>query len=189
MDTFLTLAVGFGSALAGAVAGFVGANHLENEAMNRRRIGMVRAILGELRMNGSGVLQLLSFDQRGGIEYQSETWRQANFELAQFLPNGLYLNLVHIYGTLPLVQSQSEIIESHRFPDSVAEIAKSTVDRWLVQINEAITALLETPQGNAFRADWERLPSLDLATGNRVASEAANEVLAEVKGRAGNKTP
>lgn len=99
----LTIAiVGSGSALLGAVAGFFGAWFIEGRRAKETKRGMVRALLGELRRNGTLIFGRMA----SGVaipQLSSHTWESAQFELSGFLGRTTLDKLVSVYALLPAV--------------------------------------------------------------------------------------
>jgi len=158
MDVAVTIAVGFGSAVLGAVAGFLGAVSIDWNQLHRKRVGVVRSILGELRVNfSSAVLQLHYGKRLAG--YGAETWRAANFELAQFVGDPLYRKLLHIYWMMPAMEAISQQFDRETMEQPIRE----TLEKWLQSISETMDELLKLPEAAKFRKDWRSLPSLEEA--------------------------
>ena len=144
MDVTLTIIVGFGGAVVGAAAGFLGAVHIDRQRVHRTRVGMVRGLISELRQNGAAVIQVL-YSGAPAIEFSSDTWRSVRFELGQFLNVRLYEDIDFVYLTLPAVSGFS----SANFAVSVRQ--KRVYEEWLDRVKAAIRALLELPIAADFR--------------------------------------
>jgi len=145
MGIAITVIVGFGAALLGAGAGFVGALHIDTRRTRRTRTGVVRALIGELRQNRVAVTQVL----RGGTtaaEYSSDTWQAANFELAQFLGEALYQDILGLYITLPAVKFLSAVTSS-------AKEEQRLLEGWLERVKRAINDLQQLPEAAEFRPE------------------------------------
>jgi len=138
MDVAATVAVGFGSAvvgaLVGAIASFLGLVHIERQRVRRTKVGMLRAVIGELRQNATTVIQGL-YAGKPTLEFSSETWQSARFHLGEFLPEPLYYDIQFLYLTLPPVSSlfaepvsTSELIKSKELLYGWAERARRTID-------------------------------------------------------------
>jgi len=173
MDAAVIAVASFGSAVVGAVVGFAGAVFMERQRVRRTRVGIVRAVLGELRENASTALQVLHIGGRA-TEYSAETWRVANFELAQFVSDALYRKLLHIYSTLGAIERFSDQIGND---NSIARLAKKTLECWLTRINEAMNELLGLPEAAKFREEWRKLPSLKEEAARSLVDKAARRVL------------
>src|SRR3972149_2924436 len=95
MDVAAAVGVGFGSAVVGAVVGaiasFLGLVHIERQRVHRTRVGVVRAVVGGIRMR-----------------FSSETWQAAKFDLAQFVGDDLFRSLLFVYDVLPMIERVSE---------------------------------------------------------------------------------
>lgn len=145
MEIAITAIVGFGAALLGAAAGFVGALHIDTRRTRRLRTGVVRALIGELRQNGVAVIQVL---HRGttAAEYSSDTWQAANFELAQFLGEALYQDILVLYITLPAVKMLSAVTLS-------AKEDQRLLEGWLERAKKAMNDLQQLPEAAEFRPE------------------------------------
>ena len=145
MEIAITAIVGFGAALLGAAAGFVGALHIDTRRTRRTRTGVVRAVIGELRQNGVAVIEVLR-GGRAAAEYSSDTWQAANFELAQFLGEALYQDILVLYIALPAVKLLSAVASS-------AKEEQSLLEGWLERAKKAINDLQQLPEAAEFRAE------------------------------------
>ncbi len=153
MDVALTVIVGFGSAVVGAAAGFLGAVHIERQRLHQKRIGVVRATLGELRGNRACATQVLDGargPRRIGMSFSSETWQAAKFDLAQFVGDKLYRKLLFVYETLPIV----ERISQEPRPEGPDDPVKDWLSEWVEGIKEAMIGLLQLPEAATFRSEW-----------------------------------
>lgn len=146
MGVAITAIVGFASALVGAVVGFVGALHVDTRRTRRTRTGVVRALIGELRQNAAAVILALYSGSTPATDFSSETWRAANFELAQFLSEGLYKDILFIYQTLPVMKDFC----SHPVK---TQHAKAELQRWLERVKKAMSELQELPEAAKFRLE------------------------------------
>jgi hypothetical protein len=145
MGVAITVIVGFGAALLGAIAGFLGALHIDTRRTRRTRTGVVRALIGELRRNGTAVVQVL-YSGRAATEYSSDTWQAANFELAQFLSEPLYQDILVLYITLPTIKRFSNVSPS-------AKEQRKLLEGWLERAKKAINDLQQLPEAAGFRSE------------------------------------
>jgi hypothetical protein len=161
MDPAATVAVGFGSAVVGAVASFLGLLHIERQRLGRTRAGIVKAVLGELQGNGACAVQVL-YGARGPgrirMRFSSEAWHAGKFELAQFAPDDTYRMILFHYQTLPMIERLSEEPK----PEGPDDPVKDFVAEWEQGTKEAMIALLELPEAASFRSQWH----IRLAEGN-----------------------
>lgn len=141
----VTVIVGFGSAVLGGIAVFLGALYIERWRIRRTRTGVVRALIGELRQNAATVIGVL-YAGRPATQYSSETWQAANFELAQFLDGELYESIVFLYTMLPAVEDFSSR------PYSTKE-TKGLLADWLQRVAKAMTSLLQLREAGEFRPE------------------------------------
>lgn len=162
MEPAVTAVVAFGSALLGAIAGFLGAVYIERWRIRRTRKGIVRALLGELRQNAGAVITALHSGGPGVIKFSSETWRVARFELAQFLSEQLYKDILFIYDTLPTMED----LCSH--PVKIAP-AKAGLLKWEERVRKAMAELQEMP------GVWKFVPeSVEVPAGPEEAAKKAS---------------
>jgi hypothetical protein len=152
VELAITAIVGLGSALVGAAAGFLGALHIDTRRTRCTRTGVVRALIGELRRNGAAVVLVL-YGGRAATEYSSDTWQAANFELAQFLTEALYQDILVLYITLPAIKRLSNV-------GSSAKEQRRLLESWLERAKKAISELQQLPEAAGFRS--ERPESLAL---------------------------
>lgn len=130
--------------LAGVALGFTGQWLMERRRIHRTRIGIVRAVLGELRQNAATGIQLLDAGS-SATEFSSETWRSARFELGQFLDGPLYDELDFICSTLPAITryvSENVIM----LPGREGEKETRAVEEWLKRVKASIDRLQELPE-------------------------------------------
>jgi hypothetical protein len=145
MDVAATVAVGFGSAVVGAVAGFLGAVYIEWQRVRRRRVGILRALISELRQNGARVVQIL-YHGAAVTDFSAQTWSAAKFDLAQFIKGGLYDDLDFAYLTLPAVR----VMETENLTDLNS---RQLLEDWLGRMKQIISLLLQLPEAAEFRAN------------------------------------
>ena len=173
MDVALTAVIGFGSAVLGAVAGFLGAIYIEKQRLQRTRVGMVKAMLGELRANAAGAVRVLyAGPGNRSMLYSSETWMAANFELAQFIPDNTYEELLFIYQLLPDIERLSDTPQLGWSEDTVDLGVKSSLKQWIERIKRTMNDLLKLPEAAMFRHQWRIRP---------VEEDLAHETKNEVK--------
>ena len=103
-----TAAVGFGSALLGAAAGFGGVLYQSFEKNAARKNGVLTALGGELIDNGTAAL----FASLGNPEvepvFSSSVWRDGKFEVAHFVSKELFTLLLGIYSNIWLMDVASQ---------------------------------------------------------------------------------
>jgi len=153
MDVAAAAGVGFGSAVVGAIASFLGLIHIERQRLGRTRAGIIKAVLGELQGNGGCATQVLHGSRGPGrirMRFSSETWHAAKFELAQFVPDDLYRKLLFTYQTLPMMERLSEEPK----PEGRDDPVRDWVGEWLRGVKEAMAALLRLPEAASFRSQW-----------------------------------
>jgi hypothetical protein len=135
-ELWVVLAAAFGSALLGAIVGsagtFLGQKYLADQGWKRRRLGILRALVSELMQNGAAVTGVL---YQGGkaVEYSTEVWRAARFELAQFLRGELYEDVDFLYLTLPATQRLA-------IPP-VNEEVRRLLEKWLERLKATLRVL------------------------------------------------
>lgn len=106
----------------------------------------MRALIGELRQNAGAVLLTRFSGKPPAMKFSSQTWRAANFELAQFLSEKLYSDILFIYDMLPTMED---------FCSHPARIAatETALDQWLERVKKARSELLELPEAAKFRPE------------------------------------
>jgi len=158
MDVAAAVGVGFGSAVVGAVVGaiasFLGLVHIERQRVHRTRVGVVRAVVGELRGNAGCAVQV-RYGARGPgrirMRFSSETWQAAKFDLAQFVGDDLFRSLLFVYDVLPMIERVSE----EPGPEGADDPVRDWLDEWVERVKEAMIALLRLPEAATFRSQWE----------------------------------
>jgi hypothetical protein len=128
---------GLGGALVGSAVGFAGAVYIERWRLRRTRLGILRALAGELRRNAAR-LALARYSGRA-TRPAVETWTSVNSQLAQLLDQQLYEDILFLYMTL------HDVIELSRIPvDSrQADLATAWLDRYHAVVNELLALLPE----------------------------------------------
>jgi hypothetical protein len=158
--------------LGGVALGFAGQWFMEGQRVHRSRVGMVKAMLGELRANAAGAVRVLyAGPGNRSMLYSSETWRAANFELAQFIPDNMYEDLLLIYQLLPDIQRLSDTPRLGWSEDTVDLGVKSLLEQWIERIKRTMNDLLKLPEAATFRHQWRIRPVEE-----DLAHEAKNEV-------------
>jgi len=79
-------------------------------------------------------------------EYSSDTWQAANFELAQFLGEALYQDILVLYITLPAVKMLSAVTSS-------AKEDQRLLEGWLERAKKAMNDLQQLPEAAEFRPE------------------------------------
>ncbi len=126
-------------AFLGATATFLGQRHLSDRELKRRRIGIVRALLGELEHNGSrAVMAAVARRTTGG--YSSAVWDKAMFEIAQFDNRQIFGALLGVYGQLSFAVEASEAVRSP------ADGYYDTLRIWHDAVRKAYNLLLTDPR-------------------------------------------
>ncbi len=103
MDVAINVLVGFGSAVLGAVVGFLGSRQIERARQRERRRGIIAILEGDLSSN---VVKMRGFQRRIALPIEQrpfdlvgppscEFWIATRIEVAAFLP----LDLVYRLGT------------------------------------------------------------------------------------------
>jgi hypothetical protein len=120
--------------LAGVALGFAGQWLMDRQRMHRSRVGILRAVIGELRQNATTLVQGLHAG-KPTLEFSAETWQSARFHLGEFLPEPLYYDIQFLYLTLLPIRSlfaepvpTSELIKRKELPLGWADRARRTVD-------------------------------------------------------------
>ena len=134
--------------LAGVALGFAGQWLMETQRTRRTRSGIVKAMLGELRHNAGTFVDIRYAGWDLAPRFSTDTWEAARFELAQFVPDSLFEDLLFIYeDMLPRVGLR------------LAEASPQGADRWVSDCEERIKRsmkdLLSLPQAASFRGRWD----------------------------------
>lgn len=159
MDVALTIIVGFGGAIVGAVAGFLGAVHIERQQTERTRVGMLRALASELQQNAAATIGVLYSGRLTATDFDNSTWRDVRFELAQFVEHRLYEDLAFVYLGLPGIERLAEGTLGNLSDSPTQDL----VDKWLADLKDVRVRLIGLPQmrkfAGAFKRDWESTAS------------------------------
>jgi hypothetical protein len=130
--------------LAGVALAFTGQWLMERRRIERTRTGVLKAILGELRHNGGFFVEIraVGLDECAST-YSTDTWEAARFELAQFVPDDIFDDVLFIYeDMLPRVRSSS-----------FNEMGDPLV--YEERIKRSMKNLLSLPQASSFRTRWK----------------------------------
>ena len=151
----ITAGVGLVGAVIGSVATLAGQWLRDARELRRHRVGTIKAVLHELRMNAALVIARIGF---GGKISQVSTiaWQRSNHDLAQFLPDATYLLLATSYAQLPVADEMTEV-------DTLKKVLKSNptmLRSWFDDIVEVQERLLRSDYAIAFRAEWADLSNL-----------------------------
>jgi hypothetical protein len=139
--------------LAGVALGFAGQWLMERQRTHRTRVGMVKAMLGELRHNASVLVDARYVGPTRPLStFSTDTWDAARFELAQFVPDQLFEDLLFIYeDMLPRVQSRLDEW-CKAWPDKGVDNLLSKLEE---SIKRSMKDLLSLPQATSFRDRWQ----------------------------------
>ncbi len=160
----ITAAAGLVGAVIGSVATLAGQWVRDDRELRRHRVGTVRAVLGELRMNAVVIAATLpSHTSRDDVS--SEVWRRSNHDIAQFLPQETYINLVSIYARLPIVRA----VVPTGSTEQATENAFRALGGWIGDVVQVEREVLSLKYSADFRDQWSRLPSLQETFDKRLA--------------------
>ena len=112
-----TAAVGFGSALLGAMLGFAGSVYRTNQEQAKREQGVVRALLGELVDNTTFALMATTGHKKLG-SISTSVWNDAKLQIAQVTSRKMFGTLVGVYSSTRLMESAREELEA-RNPNAI----------------------------------------------------------------------
>jgi len=137
---------------------------MEMQRTRRTRVGLVKAVLGELRHN-AGVCVGIRYGgpPSSNPGYSTDTWEAARFELAQFVPDKIFEDLLFIYeDMLPRVQSLVQAW-GNVWPDAGIDSVVGECDE---RMKRAMKELLSLRYSGSFRNRWQiRLEGEDQAVG------------------------
>ena len=139
--------------LAGVALGFAGQWLMERQRTYRARVGMVKAILGELRHNASVFVDLRLVESgRPMCAFSTETWQAARFDLAQFVPDQVFEDVLFIYEDM-LPRARVRLDEWRKaWPDKgVDNLLSGLAER----IKGSMKDLLSLPEASSFRHRWD----------------------------------
>ena len=153
MDVAVTIIIGFGSAILGAAAGFLGAVHIENQRLARSRTGMLRALQAELQHNVASLyVARHTVGNRKVIEYSDSTWRLVQCDIAQFLDHRLYVKLATMYLSFASLYTTMDMMAEAGV--ALDEEWQKALDALRTDMQEVREGLLDTPQLQRFKADY-----------------------------------
>lgn len=159
MDVMIIVTVGFGSAILGAAAAFLGQKYLADREFKRRRVGLLRALMGELQQNGTAVTSSI-LTGADVVNHTSKTWEEFRVELGQFLPPNLYEDVDFIYLLTPSIVEQSK------------NGNQTAIDMWSNRLQIVRKQLRGLPEAKEFRSRYDDMDD---------AIEAADAQLNETK--------
>jgi hypothetical protein len=121
---------------------------MEKQRTRRTRVGIVKAMLGELRHNASIFVHI----QAVGLDpsppsWSTDTWEAARFELAQFTPDALFEDLLFIYEDM--ISYVGLILG--QWPNAEVDKKLITCEE---RIKRAMDDLLSLPYAASFRNRW-----------------------------------
>lgn len=152
--------IGFGGALLGAVAGFLGAVYMERRRTQRTWLGMMRAVAAEMRENAASVVMAQYSGQQQDFSF--EAWHAARFELAQFLDKKLFDDILMVYMLLPNVVTVSATVGQ-----------SEPVQTWLDKSNKTRIALeQQLPRGMRLGPEPDVIPTSKETTARREGNSA-----------------
>ena len=106
-----------------------------------------------MRLNASLIVALLpSGDERG--EVSDAAWRRSNHDLAQFLPQDTYIDLVTNYAGLQF--ARAIVNPGIKTKESKFEGLRP----WIELAAELESSLLALDYSAEFREEWSKLPSI-----------------------------
>ena len=153
-----TVAAGLVGAVIGSGATLAGQWFLNARQLYRHRVGVVKAILGELRANASVILASLGYGGRDPSETTAEAWHRSNHDLAQFVPEKTYISLSMVYAILPVA---SKLLDPETFKHQVkSDPGLSDLRKWVDSVVEVEEQLLELVHAAHFKEEWRKLPNI-----------------------------
>jgi hypothetical protein len=142
-----TETVAFGSALLGVAGGFIGALMLESMRVRRRRNGIIRALLIEMRHNGFVAVELIHADV-ALLRFTDEVWQASRLELAEFLKRNLYERIATTYLRVLMLERAEHVYSDGKPPSNAT---REFAQAYLRDLKEVIRFLaLEMPMAILF---------------------------------------
>ena len=154
----ITAGVGLVGAVIGSVATLAGQWFRDTRELRRHRVGVVKAILGELRANASVILASLGYGGHDPSETTAEAWHRSNHDLAQFVPEETYISLSMVYAMLPVASKLLDPETLKRHVKSDPEL--SDLRKWVDSVVEVEEQLLELVHAAHFKEEWRKLPNI-----------------------------
>ena len=146
-EAIFGLASGLLGAVIGSTATFTGQLYLGGRQTDRRRKGMIRALLGELRLNAGNINRAVRLKVYSASVSQ-RVWFEANFEIAQFLPDSTYFQLQAVYA---------DVADIQRFSETKSDEDLVRIRSWIGHVVEAESMLLAIKHASDFREKWLEL--------------------------------
>ncbi len=103
MDSLVLAIVAFGSAIVGSLVGFVGSRHLAIRDERTRQIGVIRALLGELGTNSSGIVQAVVAGRMVGT-LSSAVWDDEKIDIVLGVNRSAFSLLITLYNQMPTIR-------------------------------------------------------------------------------------
>src|SRR5574341_1595980 len=151
MEVFAALTIGLIGAFVGAGLSHASSTAFEKQRTQRRRAGILRALVGELDVNSFAAVGIIHSQGHVGT-IATETWRNANLELAQFIENRLYRRLLALYAQVPVLESVS--LHARQEGQSVVESLRHILDRWIEDNDSLIQELVQCPEARGIREEY-----------------------------------
>lgn len=149
-EAWAIASVGFGSAVLGAVAGFLGTQYQTFRANAARKNGVLTALAGELVENSNAALIASLGNPEPIPSYSSAVWRDGKFEVAHFVSKEVFTLLLGIYSNIRLIEDASgKLRDGHK---SQVE----TIRMWYETIRNAQGRLLDEAKVPGLRG-WNKM--------------------------------
>ena len=145
-----TAAVGFGSALLGAMLGFAGTVYRTNQEQSRREKGVIRALLGELLENTTVATQATTGLEALG-SFSTAVWSDAKLQIAQLTSGALFGVLLGSYSTIWVAEDSMKRLKAGDV-DAVL-----TMELWYRSAQDAYRLLLAEFHGPTTEG-WKDMP-------------------------------
>ena len=158
MEVWLPSLFGLGGVILGAVITLAGQMVLADRELTRRRTGITKALLTEVRLNFEEAWHEIKLGHpfEG---YSDKTWVAAIFEAAEFLEDTAYRAIEYVYAVLPILrQSPLESESGKAREDSIRAFGD-----WMGSAFEVEEHLLNSRYASSFRSEWSPLLDIDRA--------------------------
>ena len=152
MDWSIT-AIGFGSALLGAMLGFAGSLYHSSQEQSKREKGVVRALLGELFENTS--LAIMATTGHESLKsFSTSVWTDAKLQIAQLTSSALFGTLLGTYSTRWVAETALEQLKAGD------RDAVKTMELWYESAQTAHNMLLAEFEGSTTEG-WNEMPDFE----------------------------
>jgi|GEM_PF-4110581 len=141
VSTIWQLIVNLLSGLVGAAVGFIGAMKIERDRENRRRQGLIAAILFEIRLNNANMVSLIKNRNIHYSDLHDSAWLSVRNLLGEFVEPATLNELWKWYSDIDRKRRAASDLASQAHDGGAAE----AIGEWLTGLNGASRLLLSEP--------------------------------------------